>query len=365
MHIRVRERKPRFATIRTGAGQSEFRAIQWDIEGQAGQRNFFGYRKYDLTARYSFGFGEAEKARLLTHEYVLRYTEPRPFNFRLPLSTSVTWQPPLADEVLDIELETWRLTFETRRRNLGKWNWGVGAEYIWTTLTQLNSTDPVQSASSERQQRRKGFVEVRFDNRDHLFVPSRGVLGQASFEQFGGPLGGSGNFVKSEVSVAGFTEISGGLISASRLSYGIARPSDDNTLSFADEVLFTGGANSVRGFRENRLGPVDASGDPTGARYVLTANQEFRWQTVPIFKYIPGLNSLLREFPLWQSLFVDMGNGFSEAEEIRLDNFAYSVGTGVQLITPAGPLRLDYARVIQTNRFSSQERFHFTILYAF
>ena len=122
MRVRVRERKPRFATFRTGAGQSEFRAIQWDIEGQAGQRNFFGYRKYDLTARYSFGFGASEKSRLLTHEYILRYTEPRPFNLRLPLSTSVTWQPPLADEVLDLKLETWRLTFETRRRNLGKWN---------------------------------------------------------------------------------------------------------------------------------------------------------------------------------------------------------------------------------------------------
>lgn len=365
MGVRVRERKPFLLSFKTGAGQSQFRALQWDFEGQFGQRNFFGYRRYDLTARSSLGFGPGEKARLLKHQYILRYTEPRPFNIRLPLSTALTWEPSLADEVLDIRVESWKLTVETRRRNLGRWSWGIGAEYIWTNLSDLNLVDTTHPPGTERQQRRKGFVELRYEGRDNIFVPVHGLYFDGKLEQFGGPFGGQGNFIRGEGSLAAYTPVSGGLISASRLHYGIARAAANNTISFLDQALFTGGANSVRGFRDNRLGPLDANGDPVGARYVLVANQEFRWETFQLLKYLPLIGSYLRPFPLWQSAFVDFGNGFASAKEIRLDNFAVSIGTGVQLLTPAGPLRLDYARVLPTKHFGSQERFHFTILYAF
>jgi outer membrane protein assembly factor BamA len=69
--------------------------------------------------------------------------------------------------------------------------------------------------------------------------------------------------------------------------------------------------------------------------------------------------------PLWQSLFFDMGNGFDRFEDIRLDDYAFSYGTGIQIVSPAGPIRVDYARRIPTSRYSFDYRWHFTILYAF
>jgi outer membrane protein assembly factor BamA len=60
-----------------------------------------------------------------------------------------------------------------------------------------------------------------------------------------------------------------------------------------------------------------------------------------------------------------MGNGYRTAGEISFRNMAYSYGTGFQILSPAGPIRLDYARVIPHDKFGFTDRWHFTILYAF
>jgi outer membrane protein assembly factor BamA len=69
--------------------------------------------------------------------------------------------------------------------------------------------------------------------------------------------------------------------------------------------------------------------------------------------------------PLWQSVFFDAGNGFAELRHVKPDRLAYAYGTGIQIISPVGPIRLDYARRLKTDRYDLGDRWHFTILYAF
>ncbi len=60
-----------------------------------------------------------------------------------------------------------------------------------------------------------------------------------------------------------------------------------------------------------------------------------------------------------------MGNGFHSANQYNLRDLAYSYGTGIQIVSPAGPIRIDYARRIKTETISAGSQWHFTILYAF
>ena len=91
-------------------------------------------------------------------------------------------------------------------------------------------------------------------------------------------------------------------------------------------------------------------GTPTGADIILIINQEFRYPIVS---------------KLWGSIFMDIGNGYRNRADIKFNNLAVSYGLGFQFLSPAGPIRLDYARRVRVKGINSGYKFHFTILYAF
>ena len=68
---------------------------------------------------------------------------------------------------------------------------------------------------------------------------------------------------------------------------------------------------------------------------------------------------------LWASIFTDMGNGWESLSNVRPSNILFSYGLGVQFLSPAGPIRLDYARRMENGIYTEDDRFHITILYAF
>jgi outer membrane protein assembly factor BamA len=97
----------------------------------------------------------------------------------------------------------------------------------------------------------------------------------------------------------------------------------------------------------------------------MVFNQEFRWKTIQVLNVLPLVGDLMASFPLWQSLFVDIGNGFARQDQIRLRNMAFAYGFGFQIASPAGPIRVDYAELVKHDDFAYSHRWHFTILYAF
>jgi outer membrane protein insertion porin family len=90
-----------------------------------------------------------------------------------------------------------------------------------------------------------------------------------------------------------------------------------------------GGPNSVRGFEQDSLGPVDIVAKGGGGLVVF--NQEIR-------------------FPLWWRLrgvgFYDAGNAFETASDMRLSELRQSVGAGLRFELPFGLIRLDWAAVV-------------------
>ncbi|MBI5267666.1 MAG: BamA/TamA family outer membrane protein, partial [candidate division Zixibacteria bacterium] len=358
--LAVSERKTAAISLNGGIGQSPVRDLE--INGSMGflKRNFLGSRRYDISATYALGLGQ--EARLIKHSYRLSFTEPWLVGMRMPLIISTTWDPTLRDPVQEFKRTALSVSAETNIK-FGQEIWSsLGFEYIGVKLTGLTGVlaDSLGGPTSDASRRKLSF-SFRRDSRDSIFIPRRGSLARLNIQYYGGILGGDGNFVKIQADWSSYQIVWPGWIAATRFKGGWAHQYGSPGFTFVDEAQYLGGANTVRGFAENQLGPKDAFGKPIGAEFIIMANQEFRWRTIPFLSQVP----FLKRWPLWQSVFLDIGNGYQSSKEISFRSLAYSYGTGFQIMSPAGPIRLDYARVIPHDNFGFTDRWHFTILYAF
>jgi len=137
--------------------------------------------------------------------------------------------------------------------------------------------------------------------------------------------------------------------------------------------FFAGGPDTIRGFKEHRLGPKDNFGNPYGGNLLISSQLE-------LILPIPGDWASRARF----SLFFDIGNVFSTSEIEFLDyegnpidygfdagNLRRSVGLAAQWLAPLGLFRFSYAiplnESVATNRYLGDEleRFQFTIGGAF
>lgn len=361
--VRVRERKPYYTTVTTGAAQSEVQDLQWDMSAGVGARNFLGSRKIDFNAAYGFGLGS--DSRLITHRYRLRYTEPWSFKRRIPLILTTELNPKVQSQTQDYDVWSWSVSLATNWRHRRVYRVNAGIEYQDVNISGIPKDEIELRREEQDAVRRRLFFRFNRDTRDDVFLPRRGSMSEIQSFYFGGFLGGDESFYHVEASWATYRVIWPGWISATRFWGGNVREFGDSKEVPREDRFYLGGANTVRGFPERSLGPVRPDGEPDGANVMAVFNQEFRWKTLQVFQVVPILSGLFRNFPLWQSVFIDIGNGFRQRSDLRSDNLAYTYGTGIQLISPAGPIRLDYARRIKTDNIDEGDRWHFTILYAF
>ena len=380
--LKVRERKAIFASVASGVGQSDVKDLQWDFSLGIGKRDVDftpftkpkfsnGTHRFSANADYSFSVGN--DSRLITHRYQLRYTTPWTLRIRMPLTLTFEIEPPLKSQFGDFTIQRWAFSAKTLKWFGDEIRVDAGLEYNNVKLdTNITIPQEIEDISI----RRKIFTAFRLDSRDNIFLPSKGQLTEISGNYFGGFLGGDNNFYKIETAWSTYQRVWPGWIAAIRLKGGFIENFGETKDIPLDERFYLGGANSVRGFTEGTLGPTsflidttvtpyDSISNADGGNYMIIFNQEFRWKTIQYLNALPILGKLFKKFPQWQSIFFDAGNAFNNGRDIKLNQFAFSYGTGFQIISPAGPIRIDYARRIKTDRYPVDSRWHFTILYAF
>ena len=94
--------------------------------------------------------------------------------------------------------------------------------------------------------------------------------------------------------------------------------------------FYAGGDQSVRGYNYQTLSPRDSNGKKVGGRYMIASSLEYQYQFAE--KWRAGV-------------FVDKGNS-SNSWDMTLET---GIGTGIQWISPVGPIRLDLAHGIENN----------------
>lgn len=132
------------------------------------------------------------------------------------------------------------------------------------------------------------------------------------------------------------------------------------------ENFYAGGLKSVRGFKQNTLGPraVYSNGQffsnrPSGGAYLLEGG----------FDFIFNLAFLDDTRSVRSSLFIDYGNVFSDeckiyelqCSEFDLSELRYSVGLGFTWITQLGPLSFSISSAINNDEYDETEAFQFEI----
>ena len=91
--------------------------------------------------------------------------------------------------------------------------------------------------------------------------------------------------------------------------------------------FFAGGAQSVRGYAYQSLGPVDTNGNVVGGRYLMVGSLEFE-------------RSLNEKWGV--AIFYDAGNAIDNLD----DKLERGAGLGVRWKSPIGPVRIDIANAV-------------------
>jgi outer membrane protein insertion porin family len=114
--------------------------------------------------------------------------------------------------------------------------------------------------------------------------------------------------------------------------------------------FYAGGIGSVRGYESSSLGVVDPSFyDAIGGSKRVIGNAELQFPFPG-----SGTDRSLRWFT-----FVDGGQVFQEQAKIRPSEFRFSAGIGLSWISPVGPLKLSYAKPLNSLPGDRLERFQF------
>ncbi len=347
--LNLKEKKPQYISIKTGAGQDPYKDLIWDFSASWGKRNFLRSRQLELSAQTRLVI--FTEWRVISHGYIAKFTEPRLLGIRMPVVLTGQIEPGVRSAVQPYRIQTWSISLETGWNYDEKLKITSGIEYKSVNIYGLSQADAIKLRQAEGiNVRRNIYFNINRDYRDNPFVPSAGSLTTLHLEYAGGIFGGDENFIYADASWSRYQHIWPGWISASRIKMGRVKAFASSAVVPIDVRFYAGGANTVRGFAENALGPLLSDGTPEGGNLLVIGNQEFRYPIIG---------------KLWGSLFADMGNVFLTAGDIKWTNLAWSYGMGIQFISPAGPIRFDYARRIRTKTILPGHRFHFTILYAF
>ena len=185
---------------------------------------------------------------------------------------------------------------------------------------------------------------LEWDTRDNLLAPTKGVFASASLQYAFPAFEAEENFLKAITRITVYRPIWRGL-AAVGLRLGAIEPfggdpnlPDNFQIPFAYR-LFAGGRNSHRAFNTDRLGipgqtiivgdpdDPDAVDQPVGGNALILLNLEYK-------RRISGM--------LYGSVFFDAGNVWASPSVVRFGDIRWGAGLGLNYLTPAGPLRVEY-----------------------
>jgi len=114
--------------------------------------------------------------------------------------------------------------------------------------------------------------------------------------------------------------------------------SGDPTLVSPNQTFFAGGSNSVRGWRGRELIPSDQLLN----LFPTSLNEQLKIRGGNIL--LEGSFEYRRKFEedLGFVVFTDYGNTWNEFNDIRVDQIAVAVGTGLRYYSPIAPFRIDF-----------------------
>lgn len=297
----------------------------------------------------------------------LSWLNPRPAHFRMPLLLSLLYQR--QDEV---SFDNTRLTAAAQLERRFGTNNLLFLRYNFEKVDIFNvrsSRDLFFNSENVK----LGRLSATFihDTRDNAFDAVKGSFSSADTSITARWLLGNAQFFRFFGEHQRFYEISKtqNVVYATDLRVGLADPFGSATSLPISERFFAGGATTLRGFAFQQAGPRDkltipATGEvivdpatgrpktgPVGGNALIVLNNELRFSILS---------------PVGGVLFSDTGNVFKTIGAIRLDDMSQTMGFGLRVRTPLGPLRLDFGYLLTAPPPGfGRVQFHFSFGQAF
>ncbi len=308
----VRVRESRRYTARYGLGYETREKLRGILE--LSDINVLGLAK---RADLRFRASAIEQAAILTLQQ--SQVQFLPVNSYLSLSAS-------AEDEVSFDQTRFNSSYQFSRP-LSTHSWALlRANYRNVRVYNLQVSEGLAREDTPRNLTTLSAIYVN-DTRDNFLDAERGFFTSTDFSVTTRWLG-SNNYLSLYTQNSYHRRIPGNLVLAASLRLGLARPYGRDDSIPITERYFAGGASSLRGFETDRAGPVDPeTGEPTGGNSLFIGNLELRLPLVRMVR-LAG--------------FYDGGNVFGKISDIRFADFSHTIGIGLRVKTPLGPLRLDY-----------------------
>ncbi len=344
--LRIDVKEKRTGQLNLGAGFSSEDSLVGMFE--IAQSNF-DWRNWP---RFTGG-GQRLRLRLQAgtqrNDFSLSFTEPWLYNRRLRLDLDAYSNDRDQDEYTEERLG---LGLNLTRSWRTHWRQSVGLRLQQIDLVDFETTASQLLKDEEGDYTANAIsLSLSRDTRNRYINPSSGSTFSVTADLQSELFGSYSNIYRLMLRSTKYVPLQRGLVLKLRGELGVVDKASGDEVAIFDR-FFTGGANSLRGFDRREVGPADVNDDPIGGRSLLLGSAEL---------LIPVYNSLLG------SLFCDAGNVWADAWDWDPADLNVSVGVGIQLNLPIGPIRLDYGLPVVTadGQEDSGGQIHFNLGYMF
>jgi outer membrane protein insertion porin family len=169
-------------------------------------------------------------------------------------------------------------------------------------------------------------AEAALDGRDDPLTPTDGYNLRGSVRLASAALGSDADYFTATARASylyPFTLKRTNFGLATAMRSGVSIPFGEHDAIPISQRFYLGGRTTLRGFRENSLGPRGADGAVLGGDLLVSANNEFRYFPTPALSL---------------HTFLDLGTVYLRNESINTGDLRYSTGVGFRYLSPIGPV---------------------------
>jgi len=227
-------------------------------------------------------------------------------------------------------------------------NFGLASEHVKLGLNPSSPATYVSFANlfGTSYTYGSGTIGIGRDNRDSGIAATRGGTARATLELAGGGL----KYYRADFDLKHYFPLSRTLTLSLGGNFGYVHGLGGRPVPFFKN-FYTGGPDSVRGYKAYSLGPQDATGNVLGGTRKVGGSAELLFP-------MPGAQS---DRSLRLLAFLDAGQVYGEGQKVRFGDLRYSAGVGLAWSSPFGPLKISIGQPLNAKKgFDRTERLQLT-----
>jgi outer membrane protein insertion porin family len=189
---------------------------------------------------------------------------------------------------------------------------------------------------------------ITLDKRDSALLPTEGYLVGLDGSLADRIIGSDANYMGAGLQGTIYLPLdnAGTLTLSNNIRFGALIPFGDTEEIPISQRFFLGGHNTIRGFRENSVGPKGENGSSIGGDILGYTNVELQY----------NLNDYLQ-----LASFFDAGTTTLQSQDFSMSDIRESAGVGTRVLTPLGAFSLYAGFPLDERKGESSVRFHFNI----